>query len=508
MKTTIRTKLLLGFTVIVALLAAGYLVAEYRLDKIRRATSKIQEEWTEWNLTNQAQASLEETIGTLAKYIISGDETEKNEIRQSLQAGLESINHLEHLQHGEMGRILEEELHTKAELGWVSVFNRDFADMESLLNHLLALSDPKANPQATQLFDEANERSHKIITNLTQFREIAQSALDRSFQTTRQEENLSDRILLVNVLGMITLSLVFSLLISRSIARSISNLKKRSKQIGRGNFDYPAVDSSGDEIADLDRTLQRTAFNLKRLFGNLEGIVREKEGELQQAQCLAAIGQMVSVVAHDFRNPLQNIYMSVDTLRNELGPDKEKMEVLEEIDHSVTLLNGIVSELLDYSRPVHPKYSSTSIRDIVRGALDSLSSKLQDINVEVALEHEDREIFVDAGMMNRVLVNIISNAADAITNGGRLRVRSRFVDSNGDSRLTLSIADNGCGIPEEYLDRVYEPFFTTKPQGTGLGIPICKKIIDAHNGRLTIKSKAMVGTTVEIALPIGNPSSS
>ncbi len=217
---------------------------------------------------------------------------------------------------------------------------------------------------------------------------------------------------------------------------------------------------------------------------------------------LASIGRMVSFVAHEIRNPLQNIRIGIDIMRMEIGGDPAKLETLEHIDCSVNALTTIVEELLDYSKPVCLRFSMLPVRDIVLKALSASGNKLFNVTVHVELNDAGREIFVDFSKMVQVLVNLISNAADAMPEGGELRIASSAFETEEGSMLRLSVSDTGCGIAEEDLERIQQPFVTTKAHGVGLGIPICKKILDAHNGSLKIKSKVGEGTTAEVTLPV------
>jgi signal transduction histidine kinase len=251
--------------------------------------------------------------------------------------------------------------------------------------------------------------------------------------------------------------------------------------------------------------LRKSEARYRGLSERLEEAVKKKVAELQQAQSLAALGQMVSVVAHEVRNPLQNIQMGVDTIRREVEGDSHKLQILDEINYGVNLLNGIIRDLLEYSRPVMLHYSSWPIQEIVGRALRALAHKLHDISVHVELEQEDKEISVDIAKFTAVLVNLLSNAAEAMPNGGDIWIRSTCSESDGSSFWNLSISDNGCGIDEKHLERIHEPFFTTKTRGTGLGIPVCDKVIGAHNGNLQIVSTFNQGTTARIRLPVREP---
>jgi len=134
-----------------------------------------------------------------------------------------------------------------------------------------------------------------------------------------------------------------------------------------------------------------------------------------------------------------------------------------------------------------------------------LDHKLRNITVHVELEQENRSIQVDSTRFQEVLLNLISNAAEAMPQGGSLRIQSSFPEADGRDFLEISISDTGAGFDKENLKRIYEPFFTTKTEGIGLGIPICRKIIEAHNGTMKISSRPSQGTTVEIRLPASAP---
>ncbi len=259
---------------------------------------------------------------------------------------------------------------------------------------------------------------------------------------------------------------------------------------------------TGIERLSIQQSLKESEGRYRILSENLEVAVKKKIEELRQSESLASIGQMVSVVAHDIRNPLQTIQMGIGAIRKELSADKKKSEILEEIDYGVDTLNNIVGELLEYARPVSIEYASWPLRNIVDQALSALRHRFGKIRVHLELEDEEKEIRLDGAKMTRVLSNLILNATEAMPGGGDLRILSRFFELETGKVLRLTISDNGHGIEEKDLERIHEPFVTTKPQGTGLGIPICRKIITAHNGSFRINSKVNEGTIIDIELPV------
>ena len=279
---------------------------------------------------------------------------------------------------------------------------------------------------------------------------------------------------------------------------------------------YPIPDSNGEisriieytlditERKQAENALRESEERFRELAENLDKEVKKKVEELQQVEGMAAMGRMVSTVAHEVRNPLQNIQFGVDAMRRHIGEDKRKLEIMEEVDYGVNLLNEIIGELLEYSKPLRLRYSSVPLRNVVSRSLKTLAHKLDKIDTRLELEQADKEITVDIAKFASVLVNVISNAVEAMPDGGDLLIRSRFFEDNEVRCLTLSITDMGCGIEEEHLERIHEPFFTTKSRGIGLGIPACKRIISAHNGDIKITSKLNEGTTVEITIPVSD----
>jgi PAS domain S-box-containing protein len=256
------------------------------------------------------------------------------------------------------------------------------------------------------------------------------------------------------------------------------------------------------ERKQAEDALLESKERYRRLSESLEETVNKQVAELRQAQTLAALGQMVSVVAHELRNPVHTINLGIDSLQRafeQAGQKSEVADIVEEIAYGSKWMNSVIDELLYYARPVTLSPSWRPIREIVDEALLLTGHRLH--NISVQLDVDETKVFVDAERMTRVFVNLISNAADAMPDGGNLKICVQTDETDAPGVLRLYVSDTGCGISEETLEKIHEPFFTTKTRGVGLGIPICKKLIEAHDGILTITSKVSEGTTVEITLP-------
>ncbi|HUK28441.1 MAG TPA: PAS domain S-box protein [Candidatus Acidoferrales bacterium] len=233
------------------------------------------------------------------------------------------------------------------------------------------------------------------------------------------------------------------------------------------------------------------------IIGYSANVTRMKamEQRLEQAEHLAGIGEAATMVGHDLRNPLQGIASAVYVLRTQPLEAKERDEMLETIQKCVDYSDGIVNDLLDYARTFELSCAETSPKRLVASALESIQ-----IPNMIKVKNESSEqsvISVDQARMKRVIVNLIENAIDAMPNGGTLSFSS--IESNGLVKLVVS--DTGAGLPKEVLENLWKPLQTTKPKGMGLGLPICKRIVDAHGGEIAVKSKQGEGTTITIRLP-------
>jgi signal transduction histidine kinase len=237
---------------------------------------------------------------------------------------------------------------------------------------------------------------------------------------------------------------------------------------------------------------------------NLEKIVKERTKELMEAQNrllkterLAAIGELAGMVGHDLRNPLTGIKNAAYVLRKKQGSliGENGNEMLAVIDRAVEQANNIVDDLLDYSREIHldlEEYSPKSLIDYV------LLSVTVPPKVKI-IDHTQNSpmIRVDASKMERVFINLIKNAIEAIPDGGTLEIAS--AENMGDLQITF--ADTGIGMSEDVLAKLFTPLFTTKSRGIGLGLPICKRIVEAHRGKISVQSLPNKGTTFTIRMP-------
>ena len=230
----------------------------------------------------------------------------------------------------------------------------------------------------------------------------------------------------------------------------------------------------------------------------LEEMVEQRTRELREAERLAAIGELAAMIGHDLRNPLTGMAGAVYFLKTKYGAMKDEMcdKMIEIIEKDIEYSNKIINDLLDYSRTISLDLSVTNPKRIVKEALESFDLPK---NIRLSDYTEDEpEIKVDKHMMKRVIINLMNNAVDAMPSGGEITISSSATDGD----LELRITDKGTGIPEDLLEKIWEPLFTTKSRGMGFGLTICKRIVDAHGGMISVRSTVGDGATFIIELPL------
>jgi signal transduction histidine kinase len=259
------------------------------------------------------------------------------------------------------------------------------------------------------------------------------------------------------------------------------------------------------ENAQLIQELNTARDQIREYADQLELKVKQRTQELVEAQSklikterLATIGEVAAMVGHDLRNPLTGITGAAYYLKMKLASrtSSKVKEMLELIDRDIEYANKIINDLLDYSKEIFLEAKETTPKAIVR---ESLTLIVVPKNIRVLDLTEDKPTTqVDVDKMKRVFVNIIKNAIDAMPKGGTITATS----TERDGLLEIAVADTGTGMTEDVLKKLWSPLFTTKARGMGFGLPICRRVIEAHGGSVSVESAAGVGTIFKLTLPI------
>lgn len=226
--------------------------------------------------------------------------------------------------------------------------------------------------------------------------------------------------------------------------------------------------------------------------------LRKLQLKSQQEDRLRVMGELAAEVAHEIRNPLGSIELMVTLLQEDLKNDEPHRDILSRIRSSVNNMNHTVTNILLYTKEIHPEYAQVSIAELVDQA-ESMALELV-VKKQVTIDKRLTEgsIHGDFELLKQCLANLLINAAQAVGVQGSIDIQCKIEKENNE--VILSITDNGCGIPEEMKTKIFKPFFTTKNTGTGLGLAMVKRVIEAHSGRINFKS-GPTGTTFIITLP-------
>ncbi len=227
---------------------------------------------------------------------------------------------------------------------------------------------------------------------------------------------------------------------------------------------------------------------------------KKMAAKLVISERFASIGQVAGMVGHDLRNPLSSISAATYYLKNHYSEkmDETGREMIAAIEKSVNYSKNMVEELLDYSREIKLEREATTPRRLIDNAFLMVNVPPQ---IRVVDECNDiPKLDLDVAKVSRVFVNLITNAIDAMPDGGTLTVKVKTTPQE----VEFEIADTGVGIPAESMDKLWVPLFTTKSKGMGLGLPICKRIVEAHHGRIQVESEQGKGTTFKVTFPLKN----
>jgi two-component system NtrC family sensor kinase len=326
--------------------------------------------------------------------------------------------------------------------------------------------------------------------------------------------------LTITVLGVV-LVLLLSYIIAGNITRPLKHITSVTRKVANGDLSQEVDINSRDEMEEVADSFNQMVRKLKgareelELWGKkLEQKVGQRTQELKEAQDqilrserLAALGRLSAGVAHEMNNPLSGILLFTQSLLKKTKDDPSVQEDLEVIEQEIIRCSRIVRSLLDFARETKPKKVLTQINNVIENTLTLVENQADFHNIQITkeLSTDLPSIALDANQIQQVLMNIILNAADAMSQGGTLVIKSGL--SSPDDSIEITLTDSGCGIPKEVIDRIYDPFFTTKEQkkGTGLGLAVSYGIIRKHQGSIVVESEVGKGTTFIIKLPF-NPS--
>ena len=353
-------------------------------------------------------------------------------------------------------------------------------------------------------------------------RSVFAVSLTKSPVVSLRDELITDHIMVIAALSILVLGVGY--VVTWTITKRIMRLRDGAVEIGDGNLSFRIEENSNDEMGTLAHEFNRMSdrlneknIQLEEVNRDLELRVSERTEELQQAnhqlvetqiqlvrtEKFGALGELSAGVAHDLRNPLGAIRNGIYFLKSrlakssELSSEPKVAEYLKVMDERITQCDKIIEGLISFTRISTPVYSLVTLSEVLESTFAGVETPG---GISVVRDYGETDVHVQADPLQllRVFTNLIANANEAMLEGGELTVAVRSAGPCAE----VAITDTGPGISPEGLKKIFEPLYTTKIQGTGLGLSVCQQVIAKHNGSLDVPSKVGVDTTFTVSLPL------
>ncbi|MBN2542663.1 cache domain-containing protein [bacterium] len=303
------------------------------------------------------------------------------------------------------------------------------------------------------------------------------------------------------IIAGVFVSIIISYLLGNMLIKPIKCLVKVVDKMAEGDLSHRVECKSGDEIGELAIVFNMMADSIQERDEKLKEYAKQK---IMESERLAMIGQLAAGVAHEINNPLGSILLYSHLILEDMEENDQARKNLEKVIEQATRSKKIVKGLLDFARQTEPEMDLYNVNDIINNVISLVEGQaaFQNIIIHLNLYPSLPEVMLDKSQIQQVFLNILLNAAEAIEGEGELSIQTEYLaDQNV---LSAKFTDTGCGIPEEKIDRIFEPFFTLKKEGkgTGLGLAISYGIMKKHDGSISVKSKIGEGTTFTVSFPI------
>lgn len=315
--------------------------------------------------------------------------------------------------------------------------------------------------------------------------------------TLTLQDPIRNRVLAVAVAGAVCICAVLFVVLAVVIHRPVQELQSKIARVREGDF-FVNVDFAdrNDDIGDLGRHFNAMVQQLRESREEIELLHRT---QISRAEHLATLGEMAAGLAHEIRNPLAGIAGVMEIVGRDLPANSAAVSVLGEARHEVVHINKIVSELLEIARPKRPVFRPGDLVAVAQHACvfarDQASAR--QVTLQVVKSDPLPELEFDAGQIHQVILNLVLNAVQACSKDGSVLVEF----ASDESTVTATVTDTGNGIPPDVLPNIFRPFFTTKGNGTGLGLSLARRIVEDHGGRLEASSELGKGSRFTLALP-------
>lgn len=318
------------------------------------------------------------------------------------------------------------------------------------------------------------------------------------------ESGPRNTVIAVAAAGALVICAAVFVVFAVTLRRPMLELQEKIARVQLGDMDVRvSFDQRSDEIGDLGRDFNDMVQQLK---SSREEIHRLHQNQMSRAEHFATLGELAAGLAHEIRNPLAGIAGVLDIVSRDLPPDSPARSVLGDAKQEAVQINRILTDLLETARPKPPQFKKADLAGTVEHAV--VFARQQAVTKRITIEFQTESVLPpiehDPHQINQVLLNLLLNAIQSMDKPGTIRVLLDRDEAN-DCAL-IAVADEGKGIAPENLSNIFRPFFTTKGHGTGLGLSLAKRTVEAHGGTIKVTSEVGHGTRFVISLPVARGS--
>lgn len=351
-----------------------------------------------------------------------------------------------------------------------------------------------------QAVDPSQKSNASFQTSLGRFKPIGVATIQFSRHRIVETLKLFYTFTVISTLLLIVAGSMLALFLSRKVLAPLSEMDLAIRQISQGNLDKRIPVRTKDEIGTLATAFNEMTLSLKESRQKLE----ESYHVLAQKEKLASLGELTSGIAHELRNPLSTIINSAQIVANPERSQEQRNRFAGYILEEAKRLSETLTSFLKFARPSEPKLVTIDPKKILTKTAMLFDYELQKTGIALQLDCIEPlpEILCDPDQMHQVLLNLLLNARDALVESKKSEAKITILATSLNQTFTISVIDNGPGIPPENLEKIFNPFFSTKETGTGLGLPTVFQIMKLHGGQVRVKSEVDKGTTFELLLPM------
>lgn len=489
MRFKISTKIGAVFSIFLAevlLLLFTYDIVNQRYEHY---VNELEEEIVELKLISQLQIALDQVVMPVNDYLVTGARSHEEENFKALSAKVEGL--IAVLDFWGFDEIEEKE-----------VFNNikeEYLKLKEKSLKIFTIHSPVGNLEAASLMKSADKISSSAVTSLIKFHAFANKEIKKINENQNRIKNQINFIVLLGALFNIALILISLLYFRATISLPITYLKEVALEVGKGNLDKKVNIKLNDEIGELG-----IGFNEM-----IEGL-KDAQLRLIQAEKMELVGKLASGVAHEVRNPLSVILQGIDYLSQIYGSNDDScILALNDMGEAVKKADATINGLLDFASTRKLDIKLIDINFIIEKALLLVKYQLEKSNIKVIADYKKDipNILADKNKIEQAFVNFFTNAIESMPGGGQLKIRTYMEQLTGvlegsrrikedklkfiEKAVVVEVEDTGSGIPEDILNKIFTPFFTTKGDkgGTGLGLWIVRSIVEMHNGKMKIENK-------------------